>query len=81
MSLDSIALIAEIEKRFNINLSSKETEKIFTIRQLSEYVAKETGKELEVVEFGIMTILHESLGVEWKLLKPDTDIVNDLGID
>lgn len=81
MGLDSVQLIIDIENEFGISIPDAEAEKISTIRDFSECVVRLTGKELEEVEFKIMTILHESLGVEWNRLKPSARIVDDMGID
>jgi Phosphopantetheine attachment site len=87
MSLDSVALIVEIENHFGISISDGEAEKISTVQDFIDCVYQklsiEPEKQLSKDEVSIATIeiISISTGTPLSEIKPHYSIAGDLGID
>jgi|GEM_PF-2116037 len=89
MGLDSVELVFEIERTFDITLPNDELEREeWTVRGMQQLVWKhmqvqsKTGTWTEeTVGRRLNMIYHESLGVPWELIKPEARIITDFGID
>lgn len=86
MSLDSVALIVDVEKALKIDIANSDAEKIETVGDLYECSWKYV-KELHPtisrseVESIINNVFVEGMGFELKDITPEKSITRDLGID
>ncbi len=82
MGLDSIELVLEVENFFSIKIQDKELEEIITIRDFTNCVLRyRPGLAMEEVERNIIQLIADKSGVSIRKIKPDTKIVEDLGIN
>lgn len=88
MGLDSVDLIVQIEKAFDIQIPDSEAEKISTVGHLyacveRHYVAltKDSGPDRLDIQTVINHILTERFGIEPQEIAPNKSLTNDLGID
>ena len=83
MSLDSVELIIEVEKAFDIEISNLQAEKIITVQGFYEYILSNLSNDISKQEVysTFVQILHEKLGVSLEEIKPDSRIIEDFGID
>ena len=83
MGLDSVELVMEVEKVFDIEISNPEAEKIITVKDFHECILVNLKQEKteEEVYAALVQILHEKLGVPLEEIKPHSKIVEDFGID
>lgn len=86
MSLDSIILLNDIEKKFSIEFSTSEAESIITVQDLSNCVFKKLKTQfdniiIQDIEQNIMLTISESQGIPIHTIRLNQQLTNDLGID
>ncbi|WP_038160428.1 phosphopantetheine-binding protein [Verrucomicrobium sp. BvORR106] len=86
MSLDSVELVLEVEKEFDIFVSDEDASKIFTVGNFRDLIVRslqEKGmnpNEGEVMQ-KLRAIVVEQIGVSPDEVTPEADFVRDLGLD
>jgi acyl carrier protein len=85
MGLDTVELIVEIEKRFDISIPDKDAENIATIGQLADYVHthQKPGYKIEKKEIDQITIhlVSTLIGIPKEEIMLYHSFTNDLGMD
>jgi acyl carrier protein len=85
MGLDSVELIMEIEKAFEISIQDEEAQKIITVGDIYNctwsYINKRKEANKKEMETIINQIIHDKIGVELKEISPEKKIIDDFGID
>lgn len=86
MSLDSVELVLEVEKEFDIVISDEDASKIITVGNFRDLIVRslqEKGmnpNEGEVMQ-KLRAIVVGQIGVSPDVVTPEADFVRDLGLD
>ena len=87
MGMDTVELVMDIEEKYNLEIKDEETEKLFTVQALCDYILDngfpEVEKDLnsgEVYEY-VCQVLVERFNVPRQDIKLESRFVDDLGLD
>lgn len=87
MGMDTVELVMDIEEKYNLDIKDEETEKLFTVQSLCDYILENgfpeeerDSKSGEVYDF-VCLILVERFGVPREDIKLESRFVEDLGLD
>ena len=81
VGLDTVELVMDIEERFGINFSDEAASKILTVEDLHKFVLSQLPENtLHRVWDGIVEDLQK-FGVPRDKIRPEAQIVRDLGLD
>ena len=84
MGLETIELVYKIENHFLLPIPDEEAKKMYTIRDISNYIAKLSGADAErtmQIEQEVLALVSSHAGVDRADLQLDMSITNDLGLD
>ncbi len=84
MSLDSVELIYEFEKHFDIEIPDIEAEKMYTVQQVVDYIytVKSSEKiDKVLVEQDVIKLTSEKTGIPVYKIELYHSFTSDLGID
>ncbi len=85
MGLDTVELIVEIEKSFNISIPDEKAERIATVGQLADYVYvhQKPGYKIgkEKVDDIVIHLLSTLVGLPKEEIELHHSFTNDLGMD
>lgn len=95
MGLDSVEMLMEVERTFQVTLSDEEAERLETVGDLHAWLCRELGcrEPLQPTLDGasarawtdeeawrvLILIVSDHLGVPVEVIRPDSHIVHDLG--
>ena len=87
MGLETVELVMKIEEKYGLDIKDEETEKLFTVQSLCDYILdnafpeeEKDSKSGEVFDY-VCQILVESFGVSREDIKLKSRFVDDLGLD
>jgi acyl carrier protein len=84
MGLDTVELIYKVEEHFALPIPDQEAEKMATIRNISDYIAKLSGADAKTkaqIEQEVLVIVSDHAGIDINDLQLDMSITSDLGLD
>jgi acyl carrier protein len=87
MGLDSVELVMKVEKHFDISIPDEDAAELYTVGALHEYVyaalqGRSPGQKGYAQVFDeIRSLVVEQLGVDPRLVQPESHFINDLRID
>jgi len=84
LGLDTVELIVEMEKQFNIAIPDREAEKIATVGQLSTYILRHQNRPLktkEEIDKAVIAIVSACAGIDEEEIELHHSFTNDLGMD
>ncbi len=86
MGLDSVELILDIEKAFEIEITNEEAATLRTIGDIQALLRLKRGvgagtREDQAQWMRLRAVIIESRGVSFDLIVPEAEITRDLGID
>lgn len=90
MGLDSVELVLEFEEKFGIEIPDKDAEMLVTAGQIHSYICQKLEAQAtnspeplskQDIWDVLVKIIAEQLGIEKNIIKPDSHLVNDFGLD
>lgn len=84
MGLDTVYLLMKVENHFSISIPDLEAEKIVTVQDYYDTVAKHLSakpEEMPAIQVAINTIIADHVGLDLAEIEPYKSITSDLGLD
>ncbi len=86
MGLDSVELVIDIEEKFQIRISDDEAESIQTAGDLFHIVRLKLAASGRDYDPGgtwdrVVRIIHDNIGAPLDKIRPESRLVEDLGMD
>jgi acyl carrier protein len=86
MGMDSVELVMDIEKKFNIRIPNSQAETIFTVGDIHAIVwqhlsAGHSDKSKSEMEHEINQVIADKAGFDLSEITPEKRICDDLGMD
>lgn len=84
MSLDSVELLMEFEKHFDIEIPDIEAEKMYTVQQVVDYIyTVKSNEKIDkvLVEQDVIKLTSEKTGIPIHKIELYHSFTSDLGID
>jgi len=86
MGLDTVELIIEIERHFDIHIEDEEAEKLNTVQSIINHVKEKLEIDnrelkLEIITKHVINIVSNKAGIDKQKIKLTNSITQDLGLD
>jgi acyl carrier protein len=81
MGLDTVELIVKIEQHFAISIPNIDAEKIHTVQDLCDTVARIGGLPVAAIMHDVIAIVSDQAGIPEHAILPSHSLTSDLGLD